>query len=75
MRKKYDRSGNPLTPEFTTCIALLKGAKNCARWRTSDSSGISLLEKGLEQELMDAATSAINQAVQHLEALQGVLKR
>lgn len=73
MRKKYDRGGNPLTPDFGTCIALLQGAKTCARWRTSNSSGFSLLEKS-EQQLMDAITSAIDEAVRYLEALQEAVR-
>ncbi|AFZ11004.1 hypothetical protein Osc7112_6927 (plasmid) [Oscillatoria nigro-viridis PCC 7112] len=73
MRKKCDPNGNPLTPEFATCIALLHGAKTCVRWRTSNSLGMSLLEKS-EQQLMDTVTSAIDEAVRNLEALQEAVR-
>ncbi len=73
MRRIYDLDGNLLTPQFATCIALLQGAKNCTLWRTSNSSGISLLEKS-EQQLRDAAISAIDEAVRNLEALQEAVR-
>ncbi len=73
MRKTYDRHGNPVSPELANCIALLQGAKICALWRTSNSLGVSLLEKS-EQQLIDAALSAIDEAVLKLQDLQEAIR-
>jgi hypothetical protein len=74
--KQYEHSGNPPIPdELATCIAFLQAAKIRAKEHISNPfTDQSWLEEP-EQELMDAASAAIDIAVQNLEALRNALKR
>jgi len=70
----YDHSGNPPTPdELAACIAFLQSAKIRAQQHISNPWGYSWLEQP-EQELIDSASSDIDNAVQKLEALRNILQ-
>ena len=75
IRKEYDHPYDaPAADELATCISLLQGAKIRAEKYIANPWGLSWLEEP-EQQLIDAASTAIDEAVQNLEALSNVLKR
>ena len=77
MSKQYDHPYTYEIPldELATCIAFLQAAEIRAEKHISNPfTDQSWLEEP-EQKLMDAASAAIDVAVQNLEALRNALKR
>jgi len=71
MAKIYNQESTPSTPETTPemCIRILRAVKILAGQHISNPFG--QLEEP-EQELIDNATSAIDEALQNLEALMNM---
>jgi hypothetical protein len=78
MAKQYDHPYEyqiPVPDELATCIAFLQAAKIRAEKHVSNPfTDQSWLEEP-EQEMMDAASAAIDEAVRNLEGVRNALKR